>query len=123
MKVDHLDVVTPRVLEVAPREPAVKDVQSVLHAQLFLDGIDLGFGLHDEPEVFLLASCQDFDLKDCEELMLANLAPRSALATLEHLQSEDVFIECDSRRNVVGLDCDVINAVDVNSGHPGGYLP
>ena len=49
-------MVAPRVLEVAPREPAVKDVQFVLHAQFFLDGIDLGFGFHDEPEVFLLAS-------------------------------------------------------------------
>ena len=56
MEVDHLDMVAPRVLEVAPREPAVKDVQFVLHAQFFLDGIDLGFGFHDEPEVFLLAS-------------------------------------------------------------------
>lgn len=56
MEVDHLDMVAPRVFEVAPRETAVKDVQPVLHAQLFLDGIDLCFGFHDEPEVFLLAS-------------------------------------------------------------------
>jgi hypothetical protein len=113
VKVDNLDAVAPRVVEIAAKRRL--ELQLVFFRYFLAHFLDLFFIANDDPEMSDVHRLDLVDFKDRKELVLAEFEKRVAFAAVHWFEIEDVFVKHDCLFDVIDFDRDVIASVDVDT--------
>src|SRR5438874_3225535 len=113
MEIDHLNAVAPRIAKIASERR--HQVQPIHFCDLLPHFVHLLFVPDHDPKVPGPVRLELLHFENGQELMLAELKKRIALAALKLLQVEYILIELYRRLHIIHLNGQMVTSINVHA--------